>query len=380
MLFNRFIEIVIRNFETKEEFKVSSEQGFRIDFDYNEHLDQSSSSNTGTIKIYNLSIATFEKIGTRFKTEVEIWCGYRNKELDTVGRLCIGGLTSKSRVRDGADHITTIEFQTAIRQLQVTNKMSVSYQPKTTMLYVLGDVSDKSGFEYALKITEEDKERFGIDIIQKLEKLNFPHGVSFTGTPKQIFDQLAEMFSLGYNIDPSNAKNIIWFVAENGFHKLKSISESLHSGNDVKKKIDIIDDSAKAIVLKSDTGLVDMPFIETVETNTGYFEALDDNEELISQKAVVVKKNKKGEVLKDKKGNIKYTKPAKSKKIARVVVNAKALINPTIKPNSWVKLVNTFNRVDGLYRVRNIKYKASTHELSSFIMDMTLTLMKEVGE
>lgn len=78
MLFNRVIEIVIRNFDTKEEFKVSSKDDFRVDFDHNEYLDQSSSSNTGTVKIYNLSIGTFQKIGSRFKTEVEIHCGYKN--------------------------------------------------------------------------------------------------------------------------------------------------------------------------------------------------------------------------------------------------------------------------------------------------------------
>lgn len=377
MLFNRFIEIVIRNFETKEEFKVSSENGFRIDFDYNEYLDQSSSSNTGTIKIYNLSVATFGKIGTRFKTEVEIWCGYKNKQLNTVGRLCIGGLTSKSRVRDGTDFITSISFQTAIKQLHAGQKLSLSYRPKETLMSVISDVTQSAGFDTTVEITKEDQDKYGADIIDRVQRVNFPHGISFQGTPKQVFDQICEMFPVSYTIDPRDSKHIIWHLREGSYQKFISIQDSLQIGNDVKSTVKIQDTSNSALVLSIETGLIDSPYVETVEVQTGYSDALDDNEELVKKKAIKPKTNAKGEVLKDKEGNVKYTKPSKNKTIARTVVNAKSLINPAIKPNSWVKLEHTINQVDGFYRVRNIKYIASTHENNSFVMEMTLTLMKE---
>ena len=381
MLFNRVIEIVIRNFDTKEEFKVSSKDDFRIDFDYNEYLDQSSSSNTGTVKIYNLSIGTFQKIGSRFKTEVEIHCGYRNAQVDTVGKLCIGGLTSKSRVRDGADYITTLSFQTAIRELHTGNKLSLSYPPKSTLMYVIGEVCKAAGFpSFVFPITPDDVERYGKDIMERIHKINFPNGISFAGTPKQIFDQIAEMFSLGYSIDPRDNNYIIWCLQEKGFNRLQSIQDSLPNGNDVNAKMDIKDASGKALVLTIETGLIGSPYIETVEVSTAYGDALDENEELIKAKDPKVKRNKKGEVMKDKDGKVKMTKAGKNKKISRVTVNAKSLINPSIKPNSWIRLKNTANQVDGFYLVRNIKYAGSTHENNAFIMDMVLTYMKEANE
>lgn len=376
MLFNRFIEIVIRNFETKEEFRVSSEDGFRIDFDYNEYLDQSSTSNTGTIKIYNLSIHTFQKIGQRFKTEVEIWCGYRNQVLDTVDRLCIGGLTSKSRERSGENYIITLEFQTAIKQLNAATKLSLSFPPKQTLISILSSVTENAGFGFAVEITKEDKEKYGEGIVDSIQAINFPHGISFFGTPKQVFDQICEMFPLSYMIDPREKDFIIWHLREGSYEKFKAIKDSLQVGNGSKSSVPISDTSSTALVLSIETGLVESPYIETVEIQIGYNEALDDNEELVKQKAVVPKVNKKGEVMKDKDGKVKYTKQDKNKTVARKVVNAKALINPKIKPNSWVSLRNTVNQVDGLYRVRNIKYNGSTHENQAFIMEMALTLMK----
>ena len=183
------------------------------------------------------------------------------------------------------------------------------------------------------------------------------------------------MFSLGYYTSKEDVDRIVFFIKEQGYYKLGLISESLHTGNDVKANVVIKDDKGTAQVLNMETGLVDSPYVETVEVSTGYFEALDENEELIYKKDATVKINSKGEVVKDKNGNVKYTKAGKRKQIARVVVNAKALINPSIKPNSWVKLEHTLNRVDGFYRVRNIKYNASTHEKTAFIMEMTLTLI-----
>ena len=380
MLFNRFIEIVIRNFETKEEFKISSEDGLRIDFDYNEYLDQSSTSNTGTIKIYNLSIQTFQRIGKRFQTEVEIWCGYKNAVLNTVDRLCIGGLTSKSRERSGENYIITIDFQTAIKKMNAGEKLSISYPPKKTMIDILQDVTKQAGFYFAFEITKEDEERYGKELINRMLSINFPHGVSFMGTAKQVFDQMAEMFRLSYTIDPRESDLVVWYISEGGYEKLKIIKDSVQAGNNVKFEGRISDTSTDALLLTQETGLIDSPYIETVEIQTGYNEALDENEELVKQKAIVPKRNKKGEVMKDKDGKVKMTKAPKAKTIARTVVNAKALINPKIKPNSWIRLKYTANQVDGLYRVRNIKYTASTHENLAFTMDMVLTLMKgEVG-
>lgn len=378
MQFNRYIKIVIKNFDTKQELTVTSEEGFRIDFDYNEYLDESSSSNTGTIKIYNLSQSTFEKIGQRYKTEVEIWCGYKNEKLNTVGRLCIGALTSKSRDREGSDFVTSISFQTALKQMYAGEKISASYPPKTTLITVLQDVAEKAGFTTGgLAISEEERTLYGDAMLDKLTRINFPHGVSFHGNPKQVFDQICEMFSLGYYTNPRDMDGINFYVTEQGWYKLGVVSESLHTGNDVKTPVAITNDRGKAQVLTMETGLVGTPYVETVETTTGYFEALDENEELIYKKEVTVRVNSKGEVIKDKDGNVKYTKPAKNKTIARNVVNAKALINPAIKPNSWIKLLRTINRVDGFYRVRNIKYVASTHENNSFTMEMTLTHMAD---
>lgn len=378
MLFNRFIEIVIRNFDTKEEFKVSSEDGFRIDFDYNEYLDQNSSSNTGTIKIYNLSILTFQKIGKRFETEIEIWCGYKNQVLNTVDRLCIGGLTSKSRERNGENYIITLEFQTAIKQLNVAKKISTSYKPKEALLFVIGDVAKQAGFTYTIQITPDDIERYGEGVIERIQKANFPHGVSFLGTPKQVLDQICEMFPFAYTIDSQDHTHLIWTIKEGGYEKIDAIKDSIQTGNDVKSEINISDPSKQALVLSIETGLIESPYIETVELSTNYHEALDGNEELVKQKAITPKRNKKGEIVKDKDGNIKMNKAPREKTIARTVVNAKSLINPKIKPNSWVKLVNTYNQVDGFYRVRNIKYTGSTHENNDFIMEMVLTHMRDI--
>jgi len=377
MQFDRFIEIIVRNFDTKEEFSVSSKDGFRIDFDYNEYLDQSSSSNTGTVKIYNLSIQTFQKIGQRFRTEIEIWCGYKNQTTNTVDRLCIGGLTSKSRVREGADYITTMEFQTAIRELNTSNKISKSFPPNTRLYEIIESTCAAAGFtRTTFLVTKEDVERFGKEVIDRVETVKFAYGIAFHGTPKQVFTQISDMFAIGYTIDSTNPKHIVWYIQEQGYHKLETIKDSMQTGGERSNTIPT-DNSSSAQVLRMETGLVGSPYVETIETNTGYFEALDEtNEELIYAKPIEVKRNSKGEVMKDKDGNVKYTKPQKDKKIARVIVNAKALINPAIKPNSWIKLENTYNQVDGFYRVRNIKYTGSTHENDAFIMEMTLTLMK----
>ena len=381
MLFNRYIEVVIMNYDTNEEIRVNSTSDIRIDFDYNEHLDQNAQTNTGTIKIYNLSTDTIKRIGRRLRTEVMVFCGYVNRAYNSVDRLCCGGILSVKRVREGGDMVTVIEFQTAIRELNTGFKIGFSAPENESFMNILMDALKSADFTAVMEVTKEQGEEHPT-LIDSITSLTLPHGLSIYGTPQQVINQLCEMFALSYRIDPIDPRHIIYFIKDEHVEKFMKIVSYSAKGGGSANGLNITDLKNTALLLSPESGLVGTPTIETIEINTSYNEALDENEELIKQKAIVPKRNSKGEVMKDKAGNVKYTKPPKTKRIARLVVRAQALINPNIKPNRWVYLDGTSGDLDGFYIVRNITYKGSTHNPADFIMDMTLTYRgdRDIGQ
>ena len=101
-----------------------------------------------------------------------------------------------------------------------------------------------------------------------------------------------------------------------------------------------------AIVLSQESGLLDIPYTHTEDVSQAIEQPLNDNEVDITEE---LKPTKSG-------------KPRKqtTRKIQRSNIELKALLNPSVKPNSLIRLDSTKTKLSGYYRVRTIKYSGDT--------------------
>jgi len=99
-------------------------------------------------------------------------------------------------------------------------------------------------------------------------------------------------------------------------------------------------------VLSQESGLLDIPYTHTEDVSQAIEQPLNDNEVDITEE---LKPTKSG-------------KPRKqtTRKIQRSNIELKALLNPSVKPNSLIRLDSTKTKLSGYYRVRTIKYNGDT--------------------
>ena len=128
-------------------------------------------------------------------------------------------------------------------------------------------------------------------------------------------------------------------------------------------KLFINSNEKTAVTVGFGTGLVAMPQIDNRNVKVPYTQQLGANEALVERKEIKAVVDKKtGEQKRDKDGKLKWKKPPKTVTISRRHVLAQIQLNPSIKPNSMIRINTQIPEIDGVYRARNCKFKGDTHE------------------
>ena len=206
---------------------------------------------------------------------------------------------------------------------------------------------------------------------------------SFVGTLREYLNKIADMLHMGYSI----ANNTVTFLlfdpqkieayyklskmpilpSQSNFLQpqdaLKTTSETAMKQNVDVNKLFINSNEKTAVTVGFGTGLVAMPQIDNRNVKVPYTQQLGANEALVERKEIKAVVDKKtGEQKRDKDGKLKWKKPPKTVTISRRHVLAQIQLNPSIKPNSMIRINTQIPEIDGVYRARNCKFKGDTHE------------------
>lgn len=394
----RQCSVVFKDYDTKLFTLINDyeddEEKFRVEFEYTKSFDESKHDSNGTVKIYGLTLDRFKVLGEPYKAEIELYFGYAYSESNPLKLLFEAVIVDKSYEHSNGGSVSTFkvlgdfygkvstntgDMAGAIHSQAKTvgseyiakgssTKFEKSFPENTKLLQVLDVVSKDMGFSaYAIK----DNTGVLFDKYYLVEGLHFPLGLTLYGTPKQSIGELCEAFKMTWSTSGTGKEKILVMeFTDEGLERLlnsepssatTSKDKSITNESDSKKvnanKENVNLMTSHAIVLNRDTGLLGIPAIKTKTVTRSYSEALQANESIKEQKAITVKRNKKGEPVVDKKtGEIKYKVP-KTKKVYRRQVLARCFINSNIIPKSQVIIETEQDNdyINGLYRVRNVK-------------------------
>ena len=336
--------------DAQEQVSISSD--FDIEFEWNKPLDHSDSSDTGNVTIYGLSEDTANAIGGLFTT-VKLSCGYEYapKENDT---LFIGDvIDSKFEKEEGGTKLT-LQVTANAKQLMVGRKISHIFESLQNTEQVLpnlqpqGTVSAKNPILrqnflvedlyglldiYLRRFFNGSGQTFSTSIAPeaatKMLKGLFggTDTISISGTLKQTFDEMFRPIGVAWRAVRRGDNNWQFF-----FFTLGDFDPTT-------------DKSYYTYVISSDTGLIGLPYLRTDVVSRSIDQDTASNETALN--------------IKQSYGKDGTPKEVKKYKVRRQGVGFKALINTDIEPNSIVDIFTTEGSTDGLYRVRNVKFKGS---------------------
>ena len=259
---------------------------------------------------------------------------------------------------------------------------------------ILTKVSETLGFEdFGVRML--DRPNSGM-IFDFLEKYRVPYGYSLYGTPEAVIKKLCRDYGFSYTTTPDSRTMSLylrdeWFdyyggLAEQAFNPDKSklvkaaenkkpepISEPepKSTGKSIIPTFDSLNKS-QALFFSNDTGLIGTPKFKTIVTDVAYDQGLRKTEEIKTRKVARARKNKKGEVIIDKKTNeVSMTKTPDKMKIFRRQAEAKIYINASVVPQTHVQLSTNSGVADGIYKVRSLEISLDT-EGDDWFMDLVL--------
>jgi hypothetical protein len=291
-------------FKNPENGVLITVKDLRIQFDISLYVDNRTNTNKGTISIYNLKDETLSLINTRFGT-ISLDAGYQGNIKNIVTADVINIKTSKS----GGDTVTTFELipgfvNTGIKRVGVTFPDEISLQ----------SVIEKVASELQLGLATTNKGDW--------TSIKCTYGYTAMGTGKQVLDDLAKTYAIEWNIQDGKLV--------------------------VTDRYATSDKAERAVILDKESGLIDIPFMDSEEISKAVGQALDKEDELfIKQKKLKPKKD----------GTQRLSKKIT---VVRWGIRAKALLNPEIRPNSLFKVVTTNKVFDNYYRVRTVNFKGDS--------------------
>lgn len=295
----------------------------KVEFSFSKKLDSSESTDTGSIVIHNLTPETVKGLGKKY-SEVTIACCY-DDDSDEPLNIFKGDITGIEYVRIKGSNTCKIEMSSSEILLNHQYKFSRSFPEDTAFVQVVADLVKYFGIDVYNFPIEDDR-------IDYWSNLKFPHGVSFNGSIKEIFDALFRPLGLTWKY--IDGQYLLITEAK--------IVPSVTSSDD------------NTIVLTEDTGLIGYPNIKTQDYTKSIDDAIEDNELFV--------KDKESKPAKD------GTPKAPKKKVVRKFgVEFKCLINPAININSVIRIGTATGITDGLYRVRDIKVDGDTRGQSWYM-------------
>lgn len=211
----RIYELVLGDTKTGDAVLISELQ---IRFDVNKSSDNKRKANGATVEVYNLKDETLKKLETEY-LRAELRVGYMPIGLTTI---LIGNVTETKTVQAGDDRVTQIILGEGYVELNENTVRGLA-PPGVKVKDFLNDVLKQ--------MPGVSKGAFtGVNIESEIL-----YGYPYSGTPKQVLDQLAETYRLEYRID----RGVLSVTDETGL---------------------VDPDKTKAFVLTPETGLIDSPF------------------------------------------------------------------------------------------------------------------------
>ena len=398
--FGRLCQLEFRNYSTEKKFKI--DQNLRISFDFLKSFDESDQSSTGTISIYGLSKETAFKLGNRlgnnFQSEVTCSVGYSG-DIENFQPLFVGTVMNNHWKREGGVSVTTIEVSANFKSFYLGQMQAVSAR-NVRFAEILGDLTRLYSVDYEVKIVNDQ-----ITYADEVKILTYLSTVtisnwSFVGNMYQYLEKISKGFGFKYRLenevvyftmtDLTEIQELLGYIdftnqdLANNPKNSASIelkrSQHLYAGKmtnvmvaptstpstETTQMLDKLyknSNEKTAITVGFGTGLIAMPQIDNRNVKVPYNQQIGANEVVVERKGVrAVLDKKTGEHKKDKNGNLRYTKPPKNITISRRYMTALIQLNPSIKPNSMVRINTGITEIDGVYRVRNCKFKGDTHE------------------
>lgn len=395
--FGRQCSVIFDNYQTGESVlindysKIFDESGkrlpmLRVGFEFTKSLDENTNWSTGNVKVYGLTLETFNKLGDYLETEVEVQVGYEYSTTRKLVKLFRAVLIDKSYVIESGISVATFSLQgyffSANTSTVNSGKIAINFPENALLIDSLISMTKQMSFYNFIFDTENIAKRFPSQLGKfndYIRKWKFPFGKSYYGTPKDVLTKVCKEYGLGYTVTKDN--NIRFFLTEQAvIYHIENLFGIPKTVNLTPSKEDKVSDynfvnGTSSILLNGDTGLLGLPTVKTKVVTKQYSAAVEASEKVFVQKAVIGKVNKKGEAIIDKETGKQKLKVPKTKKVLRRSVEAVCLINPAIEPQTYVTLsLRSENELSGDYRVRTVAIDGDTE---SGNWNMTLSLEGE---
>lgn len=406
ILFGRYARVTFTNLDTGVVIEVDS--SLKIELDYYVSIDENESGSTGKIVIHGLTESTFNQIGNRLRTAVDVVVGYTQSEAASPRPIIQGAaLKNKSYDAKRGGSVSTFDIDGNFYYLRSEEKVSKSIPDGTLLVAILDELARDMGLGYAITL---EKSLATEEFVEFFSSYKVSLGISLTGTTKNALNQVCDAYGFEYAITDDR---IVYSIKNSAVSRWRDLMNKSNANNSQSAKIEAqlaaIDpkklpksesqiavsggkftvvkeqrpfdlSNTTVLTLSPENGLLGRPISKTVETSKAYDEALAPDEEIVKMEVQTVRRYKsgakKGQIITDKNGNAKLTKKPKTKTIARTSVVAECLINPLIRPQDQIELRFSNDYLNGIYRVRDISYNADTRGTEGRSWMMTLLLNK----
>ena len=207
--FGRQCSVIFDNYSTGESTlindysKIFDDEGkrlpmLRVGFDFTKSLDENTNWSTGNVKIYGLTLETFNNLGDYLETEVEVQVGYEYSTTRKLSKLFRAVLIDKSYVIESGISVSTFSLQGyyfIANSINDSKKMNTVFPEKTKFLSALGDVVEQTGFDgFTIDLTNINKSfpSYADKFATYVSNLKFPFGKTYYGTPKAVLSKFCE--------------------------------------------------------------------------------------------------------------------------------------------------------------------------------------------
>ena len=409
--FGRYAEIEIRNFDAQTKTIISNE--FEIEFEYQKSLDQTKEDDSGRIRIFGLTPGTINSL--QFEGgEVVFRCGYIQSSVDV---LFIAYISRLYYDMNDNTTVTTIECSANLLNYYITTNTSVNKNGQVSILAYLLHITESLGSEQMVfdLVNVPDSNKETVKEYLRTAPIKFAQA----GSLETIIAGICNTLDLTYIRELTESGLIVSFVlgnvglnkilktVEQGYTKLQMESSDTENRVQFMDTLKADDNSRQLTILNTQTGLITSK-TEYKIANAYADQALNENEEetqasvekratAASKKAARDAKELKKRINAEARGKDYKTKN-QDKKVTTIQVNrrynrVKALLNPLVKPQSMVALldktsntgtrpeltnsvtesgVSTEAEVEGeytLYRVRSANYKGNNKN-GDWIMEL----------
>ena len=395
--FGRQASVIFDNYSTGESVlindysKIFDDDGtrlpmLRIGFEFTKSLDENTNWSTGNVKIYGLTLETFNKLGDYLETEVEVQVGYEYSTVRKLSKLFRAVMIDKSYVIESGISLATFTLQGyyfAANSALVggsVGKMSFVFPENYSTFLAISEITDATafnGWSFDLKPIIEGYPSESDRLTEYVEGWTFPMGKTYHGAPKDILSNICNEYGLGFIVNNDN-KVIFFFTEQGAIRHINNLvggqvlTPNLVASTPINGKDFNFRNGTASILLKGDTGLLGLPTVKTKTVTKQYGAAVEASEKVFSQKPVIGKVNKKGEAIIDKATGKQKLKVPKTKKVLRRSVEAVCLINTAIEPQGYVTLaLQEDNELNGDYRVRTVAIDGDS-ESGSWNMALSL--------